>query len=296
VDFIIHGFAVPRADGSIDATQGNFADYLASGLVAETHRRGKKILVSLGGAVGSQHFAGIAASPSLREQFARNLVELVRREGYDGVDVDYEFPEGPQQTREFTLLMQAVHQAVKANNPSHVVVFGASPGYFIDSYEWGLLGQYSDYALVFGYDWKNPANGPMTNPGVVQWTAQNHTIEASVRGALDFALGRGYPASKLVMGLPFYGSNNVSWSTVRNQWAAQASMTPHPQWMEVQLAGAWFTTPEAMRMKLAAVLNPQASVLAGGATLAGVGFWEFGHESPAQPDLSRAIGEWVAGR
>lgn len=293
VDIVIHGFAVPLADGRIDVNQGNFGDYLAHGLVGEAHRRGKKILVSLGGAVGSTYFATIAASPTLRSAFATNLVDLVRTYGYDGVDVDYEFPIGAQQRREFTLLMQAVHAAVKANNLAHLVVFGVSPGYYIDSYEWDRLAACSDYALVFGYDWKNPANGPMTNPGVVQWTAENHTIEASVRGAVDFALAGGYPAKQIVVGLPFYGSNNVSWSQVRSAWAAQAPWTPHSQWMEVQINGAWWTTPEAIRLKLDVLLTPARSVLRGGATVAGVGFWEFGHESPTQPDLSQAIADWI---
>jgi len=217
----------------------------------------------------------------------------VQTYGYDGVDIDDEFPTSPQQGHNFTLLVQEVSSAVKAGDATRTAMFGASPGYYIDSYEWNALGTAADYALVFGYDWKNPANGPMTNPGVAQWTAQNHKIEASVRGALNYALGGGYPAEKLLVALPFYGSNNLSWLQVRDAWAAQAPMTPHPQWLEVQLNGGWFTSPECIRAKMDAVLSSQKSVLAGSAVLGGIGFWEFGHEAPAHPDLSQAIGDWI---
>ena len=49
--------------------------------------------------------------------------------------------------------------------------------------------------LLFGYDWRNPALGPMTNPGVSFWSASGDVFEASVRGAVGQA-ATGHPELK----------------------------------------------------------------------------------------------------
>jgi hypothetical protein len=62
------------------------------------------------------------------------------------------------------LLVSAVYDAVKENDPDHLVLFKVSPGYLIAEYVWPELAEHSDYAFYFCYDWKNPANGPANGP------------------------------------------------------------------------------------------------------------------------------------
>lgn len=299
-DAVVQAFAEPVANGTIGEGLGNFAAYQAA-FISAAHARGKSALFSIGGAYPprlADQFATVAASPSLLQTFCQNLVNYLALKGYDGVDIDWEFPDLASGGKaKMTALMQAVHTAVKAANANYIVMFATGPGYYMGSYDFAALAPQTDLYFYFGYDWKNPQNGPMTNPGSTQYTNANDQLpEASVKGALQYVLNQGFPASKIICGLPFYGSSNDSWSAVRDTWAAnQASYLAaiDAKSMEVLINGEWFTTPDCLKKKMDAVLKPATSVLANHAVLRGIGAWELGHEYRAHPDLSVAYATYL---
>lgn len=306
VDVVIHGFVTPQANGTI-TENGNFTDFRTwpwaappnQPLPDEVHAAGKKIVMSIGGAtVPGSTFAAIARDPGTRATFVQNVVNHIAAIGYDGVDIDWEWPASTAEGADFTLLMSELYAGVKAQNPDHLVIFGAGPGNFIGFREWSALGSVCDYCFFFGYDWRNPALGPMTNPGSTFYSASGASFEASVRGALEYALGEGFPADQIVMGMPFYSSTGQSWSQATSaQWAAGSPWTLHPDYLEVQMGGAWWSPPEAISAKMDAVLDPTLTVLTGPTgptTIAGVGWWEWGHEDPNAQDLSNAVRAWLA--
>lgn len=298
-DVLITAFAEPLANGGIGTGLGAFSSYLPA-VVAEGHALDKSVVVSIGGAYPASlatQFASIAASPTLRQTFSNNVVAFLRQHQLDGVDIDYEFPADAAARANFTLLMQTLHATVKAADPRYLVMFGGGPGWYLGSFDFAALHPHCDFFFYFGYDWKNPANGPLRKPGSIQWTLANDTLpEASVKGGIDYVLGKGFPANKIICGLPFYGSNNTSWSAVRTTWAANpSSFAIHPDSFEVQIGGEWFTPPDAMKRKMDALLSSEDSALTGGAVIRGVGCWEIGHEHASQPDLSTAFAEWIAG-
>ena len=59
--------------------------------------------------------------------------------------------------------------------------------------------------------------------------------------------------------------------------------------------GAWWTSPDNVKQKMNALLDSRTTVLAGGRTARGIGFWEIGHEDLANPELTDAIKDWRAG-
>jgi GH18 family chitinase len=289
VDVIVHAFLSPGADGSISQLDP-FDAYRQAGLATKVHAAGGKIIFSIGGSNHSSAFGGIAANATTRRTFADNVVKLIAQYGYDGVDLDYEFPTNDTEKANHLLLLQDVTAQVKAAKTSNIVVFGVSPGYFLPYFAWSGLGAASDYAFYFCYDW-DADGAPMTNPGKTFMLPSGQSIERSCRGAMNFMIAGGYPASKIIVGMPFYGSGGGSWFSVRDQWAA-AHWPVDPNQMQAQASGGWWTTPEALALKIDAVLDPMKTVLTGPngkATVGGVGFWEWGHESPAHPDLSAAI-------
>ncbi len=300
-DAVVHAFAEPLADGQVGEGLGNFSAYQAA-LLAEAHARGKSVILSIGGAFPERlaaQFATIAADPALRQTFCQNVVNYLQAKGYDGVDIDWEFPDVPSGGRaKMTALMQALHSAVKAAHPNYIVMFGTGPGYYLGSYDFAALHPHTDFFFYFGYDWKNPQNGPMTNPGTTQYTTIDDQLpEASVRGGIQYAVNKGFPAAKIICGLPFYGAANTSWSAVRNVWAGNPAgyfAAIHANSMEVLINGEWFTTPESMKRKMDALLKPASSVLTNQAIVRGIGTWEIGHEHRSNPDLSTAFAQWLA--
>jgi hypothetical protein len=293
LDVIAHGFLFPDADGRV-LESPNFERYRREGIVERAHRAKKRIVASVGGATLSGSFAAVAASPEKRGALVKGLLAEVRACGYDGVDVDWEFPAAADRAG-FTALLRELHRAFKDASPDLVVMFGTSPGYFLDSYDFPALAAASDYAVCMGYDWNNPANGPMTS-AARQWTAGGSVIEASARGALDLILERGYPAEKLLLGIPLYSPARApaparSWFEVRERWLA-LDPAPEAASREALIDGAYWNTPRAIRAKLEAVLTRDGSVLAGGAVIGGVAVWELGHEGAAH-DLTDAIRTWL---
>lgn len=289
VDYVIHAFYTADGAGNVIEASGSSTDaYRNAGLVDEVHAAGRRIVMSLGGANHSGPLKQVAKSPALRSTFVNNVVAKINEWGYDGVDLDLEFPWGGSEPQEHLDLMSALYAAVKANDPSDLVMFGVSPGYLLHYYEWSQLGAVSDYAFYFCYDWDMPANGPMRNPGqTLQMADGGPTIEASCSGALNFIVSQGFAASQIIVGLPFYANGGAHYSAIP---AALKSATPHADYMEVSDGnGGWWPTVASTEMKMDAVLDASKSVFDGGATAAGVGFWEWGYENPSSPDLSQAI-------
>ena len=299
-DAVVHAFAEPVADGTIGEGLGNFSAYQAA-LLSEAHARGKSVILSIGGAFPprlADQFATIAGNPTLLQTFSQNVVSYIQAKGYDGVDIDWEFPDFPTGGRaKMTSLMQAVHSAVKAANPNFIVMFATGPGYYLGSYDFAALQQHTDFFFYFGYDWKNPQNGPMTKPGSIQYTSADDQLpEASVSGGIQYVLNKGFPAAKIICGLPFYGALDTSWAAVRNVWVADQAgylAAIDPNSMEVLISGEWFTSPDCIRKKMDALLKPSTSVLTNHTIIRGIGTWEIGHEHRSHPDLSMAFAAWL---
>jgi chitinase len=201
IDVLIHAFLEPFADGSI-APLSPFDDYRTAGLPETVHSAGSKILFSVGGANHSIRFKdSIGPNPAVRLAFADNVVDAINTWGYDGVDIDYEFPTDANEKENHREIMKAVYEAVKANNPEHLVAFGVSPGYWLPDFDWAGLGQWTDYAVYFCYDWNMPANGPITNPGVNFTMHGGEQIEASCAGAIRYMVDGGFPPEKIIVAL-----------------------------------------------------------------------------------------------
>lgn len=96
----------------VDVTQtGDGSISIAPGatdptLVTESHKAGAKVLVCVQGR--SQSFAKIATNAQYKAFFAANLKDFVTKYHYDGVDIDWEVPEGKAQADSCTALMQTL--------------------------------------------------------------------------------------------------------------------------------------------------------------------------------------------
>lgn len=321
VTHVIVAFLLPETNGTM--TESNNFTALKNGawnsqpIAQLVHTANRKVVFSVGGAAPLSNkatFATIAASPTLRATFIANVVAKIQSLGFDGVDIDYEWPESTVQGQQFTTLMQELYAAVKAADPDYVVMFGAGPGDRVGWKEWAQLGNYCDYCFFFGYDWHWVAatgvpNGPIKRPGQT-WPGQNNvSFEASVRGAANYVLGQGFPANKLVIGLPYYDGGNSGplsvryWSDAnRNDWLAlslaQRTAAIDPDYMEALINGRYVTTPECITLKMDALMDINSTVLRDAnnnpVVCGGTGWWEWGKENPVHGELTAAVKAWMA--
>ena len=220
VDAVLLAFATLNPDGTLTMS-GNAANY-RSALLTNAHARSKSVLFSV---VGSVNFETVAASATLRQTLANSILGLLEQYGFDGVDFDWEWPNTAQERDNFTAMMQAVHATVKARSANYVVCFVQGPGFWLAGTDWADVSAFSDFCFMICYDWKNPANGPIRKPGSVQFLGLGGgQIEASGKGAVGYAVAAGYPITRIVVGMPFYGSDVISWFNASATWESDRAV------------------------------------------------------------------------
>ena len=175
-----------------------------------------KTLISVGGWTLSSKFPQVASTAQGRERFAQSCVEFMQTYGFDGIDIDWEYPvsggltDGTPADREnFTLLLQTIREALEAEGEGYLLTIAAPAGPSIyANIELDLIHPYLDFINVMAYDfhggWESQTghNAPMHPAQDDPFAqAQTYNIHAAIQAYLD----AGIPSEKVVMGLPFYG-------------------------------------------------------------------------------------------
>lgn len=157
-------------------------------LVAAAHAARVQVLISVGGWHDGDHsaFDSIGARASYRQALTTNLLRLVEGYQLDGVDMDWEHPDATTAPG-YAALMQQLDVALHARGK--------------------LL-----TAAVAGGTWAGPGILPSVFKnvdflGIMAYddTPPDHSTYAAAEQTLAYWKGRGLPASKAVLGVPFYG-------------------------------------------------------------------------------------------
>jgi len=177
-----------------------------------------KVLYSVGGWVWSDQFSHVAAYAKSREKFAVSCVQLMKIHGFDGVDLDWEFPgqRGEDNNfrlsdkENFTLLLAEIRKHLDKQGEADsrhyllTIATGADQVY-IDHTDMRIAHKYLDFINVMCYDYYQgwyAQTGHHANlyPSDKEKFGGNSGEEAIVRH-----IKAGIPNNKLVMGIPFYG-------------------------------------------------------------------------------------------
>ncbi|KAF4358466.1 hypothetical protein G4B88_020144 [Cannabis sativa] len=171
-----------------------------------------KSLFSVGGAGASTDFALMASQASSRKVFIQSSIEVARKFGFDGVDLDWESPESPKEMMDFGLLLKewrwAVTKEAQLTSRPPLLLTAAvyfSPQFFLSevnhSFPVPAMRESLDWINVMCYDyhgaWSN-ITGP--NSALFDPTSDINTIYG-----LNSWIRAGMPTEKMVMGLPLYG-------------------------------------------------------------------------------------------
>jgi GH18 family chitinase len=294
---VIEAFVVVDPSGAIRPVNG----LPRRDLIAAARSAGAHVMVAIGGAtVPGATFTAIARDPSRTAQFARAVADFVAQSGYDGVDLDWEFPT-PAEANDHLALVRALRSALSGirvaaystrRPPRRPPVTPTSPailtvpvaGYWIPSFHLAALHDEVDYVILMGYDFRNPALGPWAHDAKL-WPIDAQTpIEGSVRGAASEMIRTGVGYDKLVIAFPFYTSAQQAWTDVRRR-ALDSSSPIHPLYLEKLIDDVWITDPEALERKIRAALS--GNQISGG-NAAGIGVWQLGQQGTSR-DLTESI-------
>ena len=201
---INHSFAWPDEEGQIVAPTGmldpSIADYI--------HSNNRKILLALGG-WGQAQTSGFVSSTStseLRSEFISNIIDKMIAYGYDGVDIDWEYPQTIEQKNNLTFFIEELDSAFYEFDPELLITMAVPisnwSGQWLDL---SSLRPHVDFFNAMTYDihggWSSNAghNSPLyqSPPG---------DPDGSVETGINYLLNtRGVPESKVNMGIPFWG-------------------------------------------------------------------------------------------
>lgn len=217
-----------------------------------------KILISVGGWTKGQDLSPIAASPVARAALAADMANFIVTYPFiDGFDIDWEYPlsggtdgteivngmpvppqkYSPDDNKNLVLLLKAMRQAMPnklvtiaaGNNVRNVSKQYLGPN---NRAQYGMtedISTYCDYITYFGYDFggnwydKTCYNAPLYasgNPNDPLYGAtQSESLDELTNQYLNVI---GFPANKLIMGLPFYGKkfDNVAVNSTNGLFVA----------------------------------------------------------------------------
>jgi chitinase len=196
VTHVAHAFVLPSSSGGLTGV----ASYANAELVAAAHAHGVKVLASVGG-WGANFDANVGAAA--RSKTVAALASLCKTHGYDGVDIDWEYPTAATAAGWGALVteLRAALDAIDAKLTISAAVSGAPanlavlPKKGVEALSW--MG-------VMTYDYAGPWSAS---------TGHHAPLHDSVGGdggstasAIDYITDTlGVPPSKVLFGLPFYG-------------------------------------------------------------------------------------------
>ncbi|GAA5880704.1 hypothetical protein JCM16303_004318 [Sporobolomyces ruberrimus] len=191
--------------------------------VKYTKSKGAKPVFSVGGWSGSLFFSKLVETDSKRQTFAKDLHDFMVEYGFVGVDLDWEYPNGagigcnaisPDDSANFVSFLKNLRELVGKDNliTAAVSVGGINgpDGNALSSFsEYGSL---LDYINLMTYDISGSFS-QITGPNSPLRTCKSDT---SVQDAVTLWTSRGFPAERILLGIPAYA---VSFTTASSTLA-----------------------------------------------------------------------------
>jgi chitinase len=224
---INYAFGQVNDSGEVYLRNPNSPGHLAQIQALKAKNPGLKVLVSVGG-WGADGFSDAALTEASREKFSASAVDLLKRYGLDGIDLDWEFPGQrgpgikfrPEDKENFTSMLVSMREHLDALSderglvgPARYLLTIASNDNqrFFDFTEMDKLHPYLDFVNVMTYDMFS--SGSQTtghHTGLFRSSgpdAPTRTSEDAIQRHLD----AGIPPRNIVLGVAFYGRG---WSGV----------------------------------------------------------------------------------
>jgi chitinase len=183
-----------------------------------------RTLLSVGGWGGSELFSDAALTEASRAKFARSCVALAGNYGFDGVDIDWEYPayqieQGKgrrEDTRNFTLLLAELRRQLdergRADGKQYLLTIAAPAGpQNYRNLELDRIHPLLDWINLMCYDFAGPwnkltgFNAPLYAPDPTAPGDETNALRLSADDAVRAYREAGVPAEKIVLGVPFYG-------------------------------------------------------------------------------------------
>ncbi len=203
---IAHAFVSVDTSGSL-VTEGNMP---SRELTSLARKAGVKTLVSVGGMNSGKTLGPVTADAERCRIFVQKLVTFAHENGYDGIDLDWEFPKSPSEKKGLVHLCVALREEMRRQGMKDGLLTAAVGGnpWSTRYFDAAALLPLLDYVFVMTYDahgsWDEHSghNAPLfPAPGDKAKCAANSAQGMITHWNKDLK----WPKSKMALGIPCYG-------------------------------------------------------------------------------------------
>lgn len=205
---LCHAFVVAEKDGTLLPSE----NVPSRKLTDEAHKKDVKVLLSLGGWGWDENFAEMTMDPPAEDRYVKAVMAIVDEYDYDGIDLDWEYPDTPIEivgferlTRRFRKLLDELgkkkgrHMLVTMAAAAHPKTLEwLSRDFLLETMDWINVMTYDytgSWASFAGHHSPLYASSKLPKDSVL-------STELTMKYLLE---DRGIPASRLTVGIPLYG-------------------------------------------------------------------------------------------
>lgn len=225
VDRINYSFA-NIADGRMVVGTQNDAANLEQLNALRKQNPSLQVLVSVGGWIWSGHFSDVSLTAQSRKIFIQSVMDFITKYELDGLDVDWEYPGQvgagnvfrSEDKKNYTLLLKELRQRFDRESKTthkhlYLTIAAGTDNDFLSHTEMAKVQRYVDAVNLMCYDYYEPGSDPITGNHAPMFANPADPKRASSDASVKAFEAAGVPASKIILGVPFYGH---MWGQVAN--------------------------------------------------------------------------------
>ncbi len=204
--------------------------------------------LSFGGWTLSGPFSAMAANPTALRNFVSNAVAAMKETGFDGIDIDWEYPTAPQDAANYAKLFSSLRSALDTqgakDSTKYYLSIAAPAG--IDKIQtiqnndpkaWGIIKNSVNFVNLMAYDYHGAFDMPNTSdhmsamktdpsdPYAKDPILKHYNVEDSVTEYLKL----GFDPKQLIVGIPAYWRAEIVGNSNNNGLYQQIAGTPNGQ-------------------------------------------------------------------
>ncbi len=204
---IAHAFVLPCADGTLKCSD-NIPN---KDLVERAHRAGVKVILSLGGENSTALFTSATLTTNTMDRLVSETLAIVKAYNYDGIDVDWEYPDTTATRTKYTDLIHRYRKALDTLPGERKLLTVALTGTpwtlrYVDAES---IKNDIDWINVMTYNVHGFWNDHGGHVASLYFNPNNDKKECLMNSSKEmmriFIDKYHYPPSKLLLGIPLYG-------------------------------------------------------------------------------------------
>lgn len=198
----------------------------------KSRNKNLKVILSIGGwNFPSNFYSQMASDSSSRATFIASAKAFIQQYGFDGIDLDWEYPKSPSRTDQVKITCTQFDQTqdeggspmdgqnfvslvkeMRSSFGEELIITVASQADMVKATDEDIKGlfDYIDMFNLMSYDYtvSDIADSPVTAPNEPLYpppSSQNVPQNDSVSSTINGYLAQGIPASKMTVGIAYYG-------------------------------------------------------------------------------------------